>query len=66
LLLHEDGTWQYLTRDGLRSLIIGHTQEQLLHNLIMFESTPLADRLCTLNGWENRSLHIHALELGLK
>ena len=67
-VVDNDDRWHdlYIAKDGLRAVVFGQTQQQLLHNLIMFETTAMADRLCALNSWDRRSLHVHALELGIK
>eukprot|EP01114_Cavostelium_apophysatum_P016147 TRINITY_DN4541_c0_g1_i2.p1 TRINITY_DN4541_c0_g1~~TRINITY_DN4541_c0_g1_i2.p1 ORF type:complete len:2374 (-),score=676.40 TRINITY_DN4541_c0_g1_i2:45-7166(-) len=68
LLFNEDNSWYYMDKEGLHVLLMGKnlTQQKILNNLIMLESSTLADNLCELNGWDRRSLRFHALELGLR
>ena len=60
------GGWYWLHSQRLWGLVWDQTQEQILHNLIMVEGTQVADRLCVLNSWDTKTLHIHALVLGLR
>ncbi len=66
--MNEDTSWYSIDAEGLQVLLIGYnlSQTKLLTNLIMFESSTLADNLCALNDWDRRTLRLHALELGLR
>lgn len=68
LLFLEDGSWYFIDQEGIHTVLIGFnvSQEQLLNNLIMFESSSIADTLCAVNKWDRRTLRLHALQLGLK
>ena len=56
----------FLSDDGVYCLLPDIPKTAILHNLIMYENAHLADRLCSLNGWNKRGLRLHALKLGLK
>lgn len=80
MLFIEDGSWYIFTDiayvtlryfiddDGLHVLLLGAniSHQKILNTLIMLESSTLADILCELNGWDRRTLRLHALELGLR
>ena len=44
----------------------GASRRELVDELLMFEQTPLAERLCKLNQWDRHTLNSHQLEQGLK
>jgi hypothetical protein len=68
LLFNDDKSWYFLDSEGLHVVLVGYylTQTKLLNNLIMFESSTIADNLCALNDWDRKTLRLHALELGLR
>jgi spatacsin len=53
---------------GLNVLLCGAgvCQQKLLSDLIMYDNSTTADALCGLNGWDRRTLKLHAVELGLR
>ena len=65
-VMEESRVLYNLKRESLCILLSNYDRSQIINNLIVFQSTEEADRLCHLNGWDRRSLRINALELGLK
>lgn len=64
--MQRDHTVYFLSDNSLFVVVVGHSQQDLLHNIIMFQGAAAADQLCALNGWDRRSLRMHALTLGKK
>ncbi|EFC49385.1 hypothetical protein NAEGRDRAFT_78187 [Naegleria gruberi] len=60
----------YITEDahkhGVFFINVNTNKSILLNNLIKYERQRLAERLCDLNGWDRKSLAVHAIELGLR
>ena len=57
----------YLLEPGyVSSKLFGKSKSILLHNLIMFGDAESACELCSLNHWDQTTLPIHILKLGLQ
>ncbi|XP_030312794.1 spatacsin [Calypte anna] len=54
-----------LTEHGLSLVLFGLTQEEFLNRLVIHGSAGVVESLCHLNGWEQCSIPLHALEAGL-
>ncbi|XP_071610161.1 spatacsin isoform X1 [Heliangelus exortis] len=54
-----------LTEHGLSLVLFGLTQEEFLNRLVTHGSAGVVESLCHLNGWEQCSIPLHALEAGL-
>ncbi|KAK2524422.1 Spg11 [Columba guinea] len=55
-----------LTERGLSLVLFGLTQEEFLNRLMIYGSAGVVDSVCRLNGWEQCSIPVHALEAGLE
>jgi len=56
----------YISSQGLCALLFDQTRSQLANGMITFSSAALADKLYALNSWDQRTLRLNALKLGLK
>lgn len=55
--------WFFYSERGLSLVLFGLTQEEFLNRLMIYGSAGVVDSVCRLNGWEQCSIPVHALEV---
>eukprot|EP01125_Pyxidicula_operculata_P005766 TRINITY_DN2013_c0_g1_i1.p1 TRINITY_DN2013_c0_g1~~TRINITY_DN2013_c0_g1_i1.p1 ORF type:complete len:2987 (-),score=636.60 TRINITY_DN2013_c0_g1_i1:70-9030(-) len=56
----------FLSKDGMGVILVDENQDKLTNKMIIFHGPSQAEALYAVNGWERRSLRLHALDMGLK